>query len=154
MSNLRHGMARSRLYNIWKLMKRRCNNPKDNVYKYYGGKGIKVCQEWEKFIPFMEWAHNNGYTDELTIDRIEGDKDYSPDNCRWITQSENSRIANVGREGWKKGKFKYIEFNGQSKTKAEWAEELGVTYATINIRLNRGWSLEKTLSTPNTKKSS
>ena len=83
-----HGMYQSRLYGIWEGMKYRCNNPKSDAYKYYGGRGIKICDEWDKFVPFYNWAMKNGYSDELTIDRIDNDKGYSPDNCRWATMKQ------------------------------------------------------------------
>lgn len=82
-----------RLYNIWTLMKRRCHDPKDPNYARYGIKGIRVCEQWHKFAPFQEWAHSNGYTEELTIDRKNSHADYSPDNCQWLTLRENSLRA-------------------------------------------------------------
>lgn len=96
--NFRHGMKRTRLYRIWCGMKRRCYNLNDAAYKYYGGRGITVCNDWKKdFIPFYEWALANGYADNLTIDRINVNGDYSPINCRWVTMAEqnnNKRAKN------------------------------------------------------------
>jgi hypothetical protein len=90
----KHGGMGTRLYNIWKGMKKRCNNSNEPCYKYYGGKGIKVCDEWQvNFIAFRDWALNNGYADNLTIDRIDSDKNYEPSNCRWVTQAENARLS-------------------------------------------------------------
>lgn len=83
-----HNMSNTRIYNIWSLMKRRCNNPDANNYEYYGGRGIKVCDEWLEFVPFYEWAMANGYSDELTIDRINNDGNYEPSNCKWSTNTE------------------------------------------------------------------
>jgi hypothetical protein len=78
-------------------MKRRCSSEKDTAFNYYGGKGIKVCGEWQEFSPFMEWALSQGYTNEMTIDRIDSSKDYSPENCQWLTRKENSRKAQLWR---------------------------------------------------------
>lgn len=95
---LKHGMCETRLYNIWKNMRKRCNNPNNTKYKWYGGKGINVCPEWDNadngFINFKKWALENGYSDNLTIDRKDSFKDYCPENCRWITLSENIKRSN------------------------------------------------------------
>ena len=79
-----------RLRRIWHGMKTRCYNPASSNYKTYGRKGIKICSEWDKFEAFSEWAVSNGYTNNLTIDRIDSNKDYSPDNCQWLTRADNS----------------------------------------------------------------
>lgn len=93
-----HGLHGTRLYRIWANIKTRCNNPNAPNYKFYGGKGIAICDEWGgDFQTFYEWAMDNGYKDDLTIDRINSDLDYSPENCRWITQSENATRANMKR---------------------------------------------------------
>lgn len=81
----------TRVYNIWRLMKRRCLNPNDSSYYAYGGRGIKVCNEWMHSDAFIKWAYANGYKDDLTIDRIDEDGNYEPSNCRWITRSENAK---------------------------------------------------------------
>ena len=88
---IKHGMSRSRLYQIWGDMKNRCNNPNNKFYHRYGGRGITYTPEWETFIPFYEWAMQSGYSDDLTIDRINNDGDYCPDNCKWSTQKEQSQ---------------------------------------------------------------
>lgn len=86
----REANRKTRLYRIWSGIKQRCNNPNCNNYRYYGAKGIRMCDEWSKdFSAFKEWATKNGYADELTIDRIDPAKDYAPDNCQWITAHEN-----------------------------------------------------------------
>lgn len=86
----KHGMAETRLYKTYTNMKQRCNNPNDPKYNSYGGKGIRLCDEWNNNASsFLGWALANGYSDELTIDRIDSTKDYCPENCRWITFPEN-----------------------------------------------------------------
>ncbi len=90
-----HGLCNTRIYRIWAGMKSRCYNPTNKRYKYYGGRGIIICQEWkDNFENFYDWAINNNYADDLTIDRINVNGNYTPDNCRWadwLTQSRNRR---------------------------------------------------------------
>jgi len=93
-----HGGAaggKSRLFNIWKQIRRRCEDPKAVGWKYYGSKGVRRCAEWNDFAIFQEWALSHGYTDELSIDRINSDGNYEPSNCEWVTRSENSKRAVV-----------------------------------------------------------
>ena len=86
-----------RLYNSWRGMRSRCNNPNQSDYKYYGGRGVKCYEGWRIFNSFLDWALQNGYEEGLTIDRIDCFKDYSPNNCRWITHSENVSRSNTFR---------------------------------------------------------
>ena len=95
---VKHGYRYKRLYSIWQSMKKRCLNPNHKFYKYYGGKGISVCSEWmDDFSTFKNWSIANGYDDCLTIDRINSNAGYSPDNCQWITSAENTRKADYER---------------------------------------------------------
>lgn len=92
--NYRHGGARTRLYAIWRNMKCRCLHPQHPAYPRYGGRGIRICDEWLDFAEFQRWALSSGYTDKMTIDRIDGDKGYEPGNCQWLTKSEHSTKTN------------------------------------------------------------
>ena len=86
-----HGNSGLPEYEIWIKLKSRCLNPNNKDWIYYGGRGITVCEEWQEFIPFKDWAIANGYADHLQIDRIDNDSGYRPDNCRFVTRSENQR---------------------------------------------------------------
>ena len=114
-----HGLWGTRTYRIWDNMKQRCSNENSDKYRYYGGKGIRVCDEWNKFEPFHEWAMANGYDDKLTIDRIDGDGDYEPDNCRWATittQSRNTRKIQTNNKSGYRGVAIYKDrFTAQLK---------------------------------------
>ena len=95
---VRHGEYKKRLYSIWSNIKQRCNNPKNTGYKYYGAKGIGICDQWLQYENFRDWALANGYSYNLTIDRIDSLAQYCPENCRWITQEENTRRAHLGEK--------------------------------------------------------
>lgn len=133
-----HGFTRTRLYYIWEDMKRRCYAKERKGYKNYGGRGIRVCDEWKNdFTIFKDWAFENGYNDELTIDRIDVNGNYEPSNCRWATwkeQANNKRNKTA------------IEFEGETHTLKEWSEITGIGASTIQKRLfKRGWSIEDAL---------
>ena len=121
----------------------RCYRKEHSSYKYYGGRGIKVCDEWQKFEPFYQWALNTGYSEKLTLDRIDNEGNYEPSNCRWATPKEQANNRRVNR---------LVTFNGETKTVTEWAELLGVTHQAMSERLNsKRWTVEDALTT--TKKS-
>lgn len=130
-----------RLGKIYRAMKKRCYNPSSNRYYRYGGRGIKICDEWlENIDAFREWAINNGYNDSLSIDRIDNDGDYCPENCRWISMSDQS-VNN--------SKNIYIEYDGKSKTISQWAKDLGMKNSTLHNRIRvKGWSIERALTEP------
>lgn len=137
-----HGLSRSRINKIYRGMRGRCYNKKLKSYKDYGGRGIKICEEWlddEKgFMNFYRWSMENGYSDNLTIDRKDVNGDYEPFNCRWVdrkTQQNNTRRND------------YIEFNGETHTLSEWAEIVGIKNKTLYTRLYYyGWSVERALT--------
>jgi len=96
---MKHGLSKTRLYAIYSGMKQRCYNSENSHYSNYGEKGIYICNEWMSengLQNFIEWSLNNGYNENLTIDRIDSNKGYSPDNCQWITQSSNSSRKRTG----------------------------------------------------------
>lgn len=140
-SNKTHGMSGTRIWRIWSCMKARCNNEKDTTYQYYGARGIKVCDDWNNsFESFHEWSVDNGYNENLTLDRIDVDGNYEPENCRWITMKEqgSNRRNNV-----------LYELNGQKKTLPQWGEEYGIDYRKVYRRMYYSkWDLEKALTTP------
>ena len=91
-----HGMSKTRLHKEWRGIKYRCLNPNSTRYRYYGGRGIMICDEWkESFVSFMEWSNKNGYDDSLTIDRIDNNGNYEPNNCRWTTQLQQGHNRNL-----------------------------------------------------------
>lgn len=132
---------RDRIYDIWRAMKERCYNPNNISYKNYGGRGICVCDEWINNYPsFRDWAISSGYKDDLSIDRIDCEKDYSPENCRWASrkqQNNNTRHNTI------------IFAFGKSQTLSQWSEEVGLSTDVISARIKRlGWSAEDALSKP------
>lgn len=139
--NTKHGKRHTRLYRIWLCMKNRCSNDKDKYWKSYGGKGVNVCESWKNnFMNFYEWSINNGYSDDLTLDRINVNGMYCPDNCRWSTSKEQQN---------NKSNNHYITYNGETKTMMQWSEELNIKYSTLRARINTyKWSVEKALSKP------
>lgn len=149
----KHGMTGTRLYRIWQGMKQRCNNPNKQGYGDYGGKGIKVCEEWENsFETFYDWATGNGYSDTLTIDRKDSSGNYEPSNCRWLTLEENSGRSRKGRKGNNHenggGNKRLIEYRGRKQSIAAWSRELGISYPTLYKRLIiQKWSIEKAFNT-------
>lgn len=138
--NYKHGLRHKRIYNIWRTMRQRCSNPKCINYKNYGGKGISVCSELGDASKFADWAYSNGYSENMTIDRIDVNGNYTPDNCRWVTQKiqQNNRSNN-----------RIIECRGEKHTLSEWAEITHISSHTIHARIKKlGWSVEKSLFTP------
>lgn len=136
-----HGATGTRLYQAWENMRARCNRKSSREYENYGGRGISVCSEWnEHFESFRDWALNNGYSEQLTLDRIDVNGNYEPGNCRWISNKEQQNNKRNNRN---------ITYNGRTQTLNQWAKELGMIPKTLQGRLDKsGWSIEKALTTP------
>ena len=139
MEHITHGQSKTRLYRIWVNMRSRCNKPSHPDYPRYGARGIKVCEEWDNsFQPFYNWSMSNGYRENLSIDRIDNESNYSPDNCRWVdtnVQNNNTRRNH------------YITYNGETLTIGQWSKKQGINKHTLYARLaTRGWSVERALT--------
>ena len=135
--HMTHGKRRTRLYSIYVSMKNRCYYKNNKSYKYYGGRGIAVCSEWkDNFQAFYDWAMANGYDDTLTIDRIDVNGNYEPNNCRWATQIQQQRNRTNN---------KHFTYNGETHCLSEWCEILGLKYHTVQARLKYGWTIERAL---------
>lgn len=139
-NNIVHGMKGTRIYRIWNGMKNRCTNQNDSNYFMYGGRNITICDEWlNNFVSFYNWAIKNGYKDNLSIDRIDVNGNYCPENCRWVDckiQANNRRSNHI------------VTYKGISKTVAEWENELGFKKDILTSRLANGWEVEKAIETP------
>jgi len=136
-----HGESKTRLYNTWIHIRDRCHNCNNARYKDYGGRGIKVCDEWRNsYVNFRNWSLTNGYKENLTIERINNDCDYCPNNVTWIPlyeQAKNTRQNN------------FITYNGKTQILSEWAIELGVKREILKDRIKRyNWSVERAFTTP------
>lgn len=132
-----HGKRHTRLYEIWRSMRRRCRDKNGTRAGSYALKGVQVCKEWEDFSAFEAWALSNGYDSTLSIDRIDNGGDYCPENCRWATarQQANNRSRN-----------RYLELKGERKTVSEWAEATGLPQSVIAARIRNGWDIERALT--------
>ena len=123
-----------RVYRIFHNMKSRCYLPSFSRYEYYGGRGIKICNEWlNSFDSFYNWAMASGYRNDLDIDRIDNNGNYEPNNCRWVTakiQNNNTR------------KNHYYTYKGETKSVSQWADQYHIHRCVLNNRLRRGWSFE------------
>ena len=135
----KHGKTNTRLFYIWQGMKHRCYNVLDKHYKFYGGKGIKVCDEWlEDFINFYNWAITNGYREDLTIDRIDVNGNYEPENCRWATAKEQANNRSNNR---------FVTYNEETHTLSEWSKITGIKSDTLLKRINLyKWSIQRALT--------
>lgn len=145
-------MNQSRLNRIFGAMWTRCYNPNFKNYANYGGRGITICDEWidktfiivkgirgtKGWFAFKEWALSHGYNDNLTIDRIDSNKNYSPENCRWATYEEQ---GNNTRRNF------IVTFHNETHTLSQWAKIVGISYGVLKRRIYRGWDIERALTT-------
>ena len=137
-SHTTHGGKGTKIYNVWISMRARCQNVNSRDYKYYGAKGITVCDSWNSdFDSFRRWAYENGYADGLTLDRISVYKGYGPDNCRWVDMriQSNNRSNSI-----------YITYSGETHTCSEWSRITGINYDTLHNRVKKGMSIEDIFS--------
>lgn len=145
------GITKTKLYGVWNSMNERCDNPNSQAYQWYRAKGIKVCEEWSRdnvngFENFRQWSIDNGYSEDLTIDRIDSNGDYTPMNCRWISQKEQTRNRTSNHS---------VTVNGKTyRTLSEAVEALNrmEDYQTINSRLRNGWSIDEAFNEPITER--
>lgn len=134
----KHGDYKTRLYNILIDMRSRCNNSHNPEYKNYGGRGIKICDEWQDYLAFKKWALDNGYSDNLTIERIDVNGNYCPENCKWIPKSE--QLKNTTRTI-------FITYKGETLCAMDWCKRLGIPNNVLIHRYRSGLPLEKVFST-------
>ena len=133
-----HNFSRTRIYKIWVGIKNRCYDFNSNVYYLYGKRGITVCKEWlEDFMTFYNWAMQNGYNEKLTIDRIDSNGNYEPNNCRWATAKEQSNNTS-------KNRVYFID--GVRYTTKQIAEKHNINYGTFISRIYRGWTIEEAIN--------
>lgn len=145
-ANKTHGETNSRLYGVWCGIKRRCNTPSDRAYRWYGARGITMCDEWHtSYQVFRDWAYHSGYDPDAprgqcTIDRIDPNGNYEPSNCRWVSQLEQ---ANNLRSNHR------LVYNGETHTMAEWGRIMNIPATKICERVTvLGWPIERALLTP------
>lgn len=126
-----------RIYQIWKAMLARCYDPNNEHRSVYYERGISVCDDWKTFELFQSWALAGDYSDGLSLDRIDNDLGYSPENCRWVTQKEQCR---------NKRNNVILKFHGEERPISEWAELYGLKTTTLWWRINHGWEIERAIT--------
>lgn len=136
-----HGMSYSHLYNTWHSIKGRCYNKNYRNYHYYGARGISMCEEWKNsFEAFSEWSYSNGYEEGLSIDRINNDGNYCPENCRWVSLEEQNNNRRVSIN---------ITYNGKTQNLAEWCRQLNIPYIRVWQRIVKyGYTFEEAINEP------
>jgi hypothetical protein len=134
----KHGLVNTPEYKVWKGMRSRCHGATDGQYRNYGARGLTVAPEWNDFAVFLRDMGQRP-SPKHQLDRIDNEKGYSKENCRWATAQQNHNNTRSNR---------LIEYQGATKTIAEWADELGIIYPTLRNRLNRGWPVERALTEP------
>lgn len=136
-ANTTHGKSRTKLHGVWFGIKQRCTNPKSTAFKYYGGKGISICERWLDFSNFF--ADLGEPEIGMTLDRINSNGNYEPSNCRWATRKE--QMLNTSRNH-------YLTHNGETMTISQWAEKTGISQKNIGNRIKKGWPIPEALETP------
>lgn len=136
-SKIKHNLSQTRVYEIYKLMMRRCYDEANKSYPNYGARGIEVCANWHDIVVFNEWALSSGYADTLTLERIDVNGDYTPENCTWITKKQQS---------YNRTNSRLLTAFGKTQTLAEWSEEYTIGHSTILHRLKSGWNTEQAIS--------
>lgn len=134
----KHGMYRTKVYKVWQDMRQRCENPKDAAYHRYGGRGVRVCNRWQEFDTFLSDMGEPPVG--ASIDRIDNNGDYTPENCRWATPQEQQNNLRTNR---------LITHEGKTQTLAQWARETGIAYHVLKHRLNQGWQPPKLFTKDN-----
>lgn len=133
-----HGGKHEKLYGVWCTMRERCKNPHNKSYPRYGGRGIVVCELWDKdYASFRAWSMQNGYREGLSIDRIDNSGNYEPSNCRWADRATQNRNYSRNR---------LITYKGRTQCLADWADEIGIKRATLAFRLKQGKPLDEAFS--------
>lgn len=140
---IHHGLEGCKLQKILYAIRNRCQKKENSYYKNYGGRGIRVCEEWscggQGFINFYNWAMKNGYKDGLTIDRINNNGNYEPSNCRWVDMKTQSRNRRTNR---------WIKYNGETHILTDWFAIINLPPRCIYHRIERGWNIKKAFETP------
>jgi hypothetical protein len=141
-NNTTHGCSNTKLYNIWIAFRKRCNNPNDPAFRNYGGRGICYSPEWDDYKAFCEWAYKSGYQQDagLTLERIDVNKGYTPDNCCW---------ASMKRQSNNKRNNLYLTMDGETHTLSEWCDIYNVPYGRVEARVTKlKWELKDALTIP------
>lgn len=137
--NVKHGGCGKRIYHIWDCIVERCTKG-TIASKHYAARGISICEDWKSFAKFEEWAYQNGYDDTLSIERIDVNGNYCPENCKWIPRRLQTR--NQTTTHW-------VEYNGRRMSLAEACEIANMSYKTVHARITQlGWSVEEALTVP------
>lgn len=134
----KHGGSSTKLYKVWTSIKGRCLNKNSQGFRFYGERGISICPEWLSFDVFRDWALSNGYKKGLSIERIDNNKGYFPENCKWIKMTDQRDNQRSTRR---------VTLNGQTKTLKQWSKATGIKHTTLSTRIfERNWPIERALT--------
>lgn len=132
----RHGRSGTKLYNTWKNMRSRCNNINSKDYPMYGGRGVRICPEWDWYPNFEDWALSHGYAEGLSIERIDVNGNYCPENCTWIPKNQQSR---------NRSNTIYLTYGGETHSLADWSEMIGIPRKVVYMRYFRKMPVDRIL---------